>query len=460
MIENTILNLKYKINGEAKITENKNSCLITSSKLINLKIDIPEESLFFWPNREGELIESRNINNILSENNISEASICYPATASMLFFIIFNQKTKEGRILYSNPDIDGKIAIFSLNKGISGPYLQIKSDKIELNILRQEGDSLEAIVDDFIKENRYSPILPLRTKISNYQVQLGFFNPYGKHNIPDSRGFGICEDIAKLMRTNIGFDNIIHIFAYHGAHDSNYPEYSPSQELGGPEGLKNAIANIHKEKQRCSLYMNARLFSKVLLEKYPHLENSIVIDSKGDRVIETYYDRDFYVMDPLSEDWRTLLIEKALYLKSLGVDIIQLDQVAGRAAIGPIGYKWGHGYRLLIKAIEKLGLEVWIQGINEIYPANRFELCFRYPNILIDGTVRGGQPFGVSYPLIPRLLNNQNFIIPLGSKNLLKDIDNKNVTIDLEHLPGELSIYSQQYMENLTNIFKEYNLSE
>jgi hypothetical protein len=455
MIKDTIFNLQYEIDGKARIDKSKNSCLITGDELINLKIEIPEKTLFFWPNREGELIESKNINNVLYKNNISFASICYPATASMLFFIIYNQIKNEGTILYSNPDIDGKIAIFSLNKGLKDPYLQIKSVGIELKILRKEGSTLKAIVDAFIEENEYSSILPSRTKLSNYQVQLGFYDPYGKHNVPISKGFGICEDIAKLMKTNIGEDNIIHMFAYHGTHDSNYPDYSPAQELGGPEGLKKAIASIHKAKQKCSLYMNARLFSKVLLEKYPYLKDSIVINLKGNRVIETYYERDFYVMDPLSEDWRSLLIDKALSLKSLGADIIQLDQVAGRAAIGPIGCKWGHGYRLLIKNIEDLGLEVWIQGINEIYPANRFELCFRYPNILSDGTVRGGHPFGVSYPIIPRLLNNQNYIIPRGSKNLLKDINSKNVTIDLEHLPGELSIYSQQYMQNLTNIVKE-----
>jgi hypothetical protein len=457
MIKDTILNLQYEIDGNVQINKGKDSCFIISDEFVNLKVQIPANSLFFWPNREGELIESRNINIVLDGKEISSATICYPATASMLFFIIYNPINKEGIILYSNPDIEGKIANFSLNKNLPDPYLEIQTSEINLKILRINGNCFDDIFDFFLKENKYDSILPSRVKVSNYQVQLGFYNPYGVHNVEDSKGFDVCHDIAKLMKDKIGNDNIIHMFAYHGAHDSNYPEYSPSFELGGPEGLKKAIYSVHKEKQRISLYMNARLFSKELLEQYPNLEDSIVKDSDGNRVFETYYDRDFYVMDPLSKDWRSLLISKAIFLKSLGADIIQLDQVAGRAAIGPIGYKWGHGYRLLIKDIEDLGLEVWIQGINEIYPANRFELCFRYPNILSDGTVRGGQPFGISYPLIPSLLSNQNFIIPLGSKNLIKDIESKNVTIDLEHLPGELSLYSKEYMKNLNSTLKNIN---
>lgn len=457
MIKDTILNLQYEINGNVKINKSKDSCSISSDDFVNLKIQIPADSLFFWPNREGELIESININKVLTEKAISSATICYPATASILFFIIYNPIDNEGIILYSNPDIEGKIANFSLNKNLPYPYLEIQTSKINLKVLRMKGDCFDDIFASFLKENKYASILPSRVKVSNYQVQLGFYNPYGVHNVEDSRGFDVCHDIAKLMKDKIGNDNIIHMFAYHGAHDSNYPEYSPSLELGGQEGLKKAISSIHKEKQRISLYMNARLFSKGLLEKYPYLKDSIVKDSNNNKVIETYYERDFYVMDPLSKDWQSLLISKALILKSLGADIIQLDQIAGRAAIGPIGYKWGHGYRLLIKAIEDLGLEVWIQGINEIYPANRFELCFRYPNVLSDGTVRGGQPFGISYPLIPSLLSDQNFIIPLGSKNLIKDIDSKNVTIDLEHLPGELSLYSKEYMKNLKSTLDDIN---
>ena len=458
MIAKTIFNTEFIVEGDAQFIKGLESYKIISSKLVNLKIDIPEGALFFWPNREGELIKSRDINNVLSQKNLSSASICYPATASMLFFIIYNPDTKYGTVLFSNPDTDGKIALFSLNKGTRSPYLQIEADGIDLNISNYKGNTFEEVVDKFLDEQIVDTILPSRVKLSFYQVQLGLYSPLGKHNIPLSKGFEVCEDVAKLMKNNIGYNNIIHIFAYHGAHDSNYPEYFPSQELGGDLGLKKAIEGIHKERQRCSLYMNARLFSLELLDKYPYLKDSIIEDSNGDRVVESYNERDFYVMDPLSEEWRELLKKRASFLKSLGADIIQLDQVAGRAAIGPIGYKWGYGYRLLIQEIESLDLEVWIQGINEIYPANRFELCFRHPNILVDGTIRGGHPFGVSYPLIARILNNQNFIIPLGSKELLRDINKQNITIDLENMPGELSLYSLTYMKDLIKILREQNL--
>lgn len=373
----------------------------------------------------------------------------------MLFFVFYNQQTQNGTIIFSLPDYEGKIALFSLNEENKKKYLKIDSASVKLKIFNSNGQSFEKLISNFLKKYDYKSLLPSRKKNANYQVQLGFLSPKGEHKIPQNKGFDVCTDIAHLMNKYIGKSNILHLFAYHGAHDSMYPEYFPSEELGGMKGMQKAICNIHEENQLCSLYMNARLFSVELLNKYPQLSNSIIRNSDGEKIVESYNCRDFYVMNPLSEKWRDMLVTRANFLKSLGADIIQLDQVAGRTAIGEIGYKWGFGYRALIQDIEKLNLEVWIQGINEIYPANRFELCYRHPNILFDGTVRGGHPFGKSYPLIPKLLYNQNFIVPLGSSDLLESIDNKNVTIDLEQLPGELSLYSSRYIENLISILKK-----
>lgn len=456
----TVFNIKFTIEGGAELLQGVDFCTISGKELSNICVEIPNASQFFWPNREGEFIQSRDINGVLRQKGLTSASICYPATASMQFFIIYQPHIKDGIVLYSSPDPDGKIALFSLNSGVDIPSLHIESEGIELKIFRYSGDKFEDVVDNFLTDYQNPGILPHRFRNSDYQVQLGFFSPYGIHNIPGSKGFEVCNDIAKVMKENIGENNIIHLFSYHGAHDSNYPEYIPSLELGGPQGLRRAIESIHKEKQLCSLYMNARLLSTDLLYLYPELKTSILRDSHGNEAIESYYERDFYIMDPLGIEWRSLLKKKASYLKSLGADIIQLDQVAGRAAMGSIGYKWGYGYRALIQDIEELGLEVWIQGINEIYPVHRFELCYRNPHIMSDGTIRGGHPFGKSYPLIPRLLNNQNFIVPIGSWDLLKGISRDNITIDLEHLPGELSIYSEHYMKNLIRNLKEHNLDE
>ncbi len=460
MKKETIFNTKFTVTGNASFVKEVNAYKITGQQLLNIKVSIPHEALLFWPNREGELIKSRDIGGVLSKNNLNNASICYPSTASMLFFIIYTPNLKEGTVFYSLPDQDGKIALFSLNREDLGSYLQIEAKGIILEIKSYRGDSFEELVNNILKEFQYLSILPPRVKKSSYQVQLGFFSTLGKHNIPLSKGFEVCVDVAKLMNKYIGQNNILHLFAYHGTHDSNYPEFFPSPEIGGADGFIKAIEGVHNQNQLCSLYMNARLFSTDLLNQYPELEDSIIKGSNGDNIIETYDERNFYVMDPLSTAWRSLLKKRAAYLKSLGADIIQLDQLAGRAAFGPIGYKWGYGYRELIKDIEKLGLEIWIQGINEIYPVDRFELCFRHPNILEDGTIRGGHPFGISYPLVPLLLNTQNFIVPIGCKALLDNISKNNVTTDLEHLPGELSLYSPHYMENLLFNLKKQNLKE
>ncbi|MGL1893344.1 MAG: DUF6259 domain-containing protein [Spirochaetaceae bacterium] len=460
MITEVIFNTEFTIDGDAAFSKEVAVCKITGKGLVNIKVNIPDEALLFWPNRGGELIQSRDINPLLAQKQLLKATICYPSTASMYFFIIYYPNLKTGTVFYSHPDLSGKLALFSLNKTYATPYLNIESQGIELEIKRYNADTFEELTSNILSDYSCPILLPPKVKRSNYQVQLGFISPEGQHNVPSSMGFEVCVDVAKQMNKYIGKHNILHLFAYHGAHDSNYPEYFPSPEIGGAQGLKKAIEGVHEQNQLCSLYMNARLFCVELLDVYPELEDSLIEDSGGNRVIETYYDRDFYVMDPLSEKWGKLLVKRASYLKFLGADIIQLDQVAGRAAIGPIGYKWGLGYRNLIKNIQELGLEVWIQGINEIYPVDRFELCFRQPNILEDGTIRGGHPFGESYALIPRILNTQKFIVPIGSKDLLATVSKENSTIDLEHLPGELSLYSSHYMEQLIINLKEQNLND
>lgn len=454
MIKSNIYKTNFYLDGKSEILKENNCYKIISEDLIKLRIKINKDSLIFWPNREGELLEGDNINKILSDYNIEEASICYPSTASMLFFMIFNKKENQGIVIFSKADAEGKISFFSLSKEGETSFIKIESKGLDLKIKSYRANSINLLFEEFLKDEKIISILPKRKKLSSYQVQLGFFTPYGEYNVPSSKGFLVSVDIAKLMRKYLGDNNIIHMFAYHGAHDSNYPQYFPSSLLGGKKQLKQAIDKIHQEKQRCSLYMNARLCSVENLELFPKLYKSIVKNEKGQEVIETYYGRNFYVMDPLSEDWRAILVENASYLKDLGADIIQLDQVAGRAAIGLVGKKWGEGYRVLIEEIAKLNLEVWIQGINEIYPANRFELCYRYPNILLDGTIRGGHPFGISYPLIPKLLKDQNYIIPIGNSDLLNQVDPTLVTVDLEHQLGQLSIYSQAYMDSLIKILE------
>ena len=443
----------FDCNIEERIEDN--CYILKSDESSTIEVELPEAIELFWPNREGELLKVDNIPAVLDSYHLNEASICYPATASMKLFILFDEEKNDGTVIYSDADLSGRIALLSLVRKSSKLFLKIESSHSEFKILNFKGHSFEDIVSQFIKGSHYSTTLEERINISKYQVQVGFISPFNKSEVDEDMGFDVCMKISELMNEYIGENNILHIFAYHAAHDSNYPQYFPSEKLGGEEKMKHAINEIHKNKQRCSLYMNARLFSSDLIDDFSYLRDSIVRDADDNFVVETYYERDFYVMDPNSAEWRELLLNRAKYLKTLGADIIQLDQVAGRAAIGEIGYSWGEGYRKLISCMQSAGLEIWIQGINEIYPANRFELCFRYPNILQDGTIRGGQPFGESYPLIPKLLNAQNFIIPIASHSLIDDIDDQLITVDLENTPGELSLYSPKYLKNLIKNLKE-----
>jgi hypothetical protein len=101
--------------------------------------------------------------------------------------------------------------------------------------------------------------------------------------------------------------------------------------MGGPEGLRNAVATIHKAGKRASIYTNGRLVDPASSVPLEDRQTWGVRTSPGADVFqEQYGEVVFDVMCPGAPGWRNLFISKLEYLvKAFDIDGIYIDQVSG-----------------------------------------------------------------------------------------------------------------------------------
>ncbi|MCD6397116.1 MAG: hypothetical protein J7L71_06215 [Spirochaetaceae bacterium] len=410
-----------------------------------------------WPNREGESFRASEVIGSINKYNMPEGlTLSYPATASCRT-IICTDTSGQGIALLAAPDSEGKVTEFCINAD-DHQHVTIKIRGNNSKWYCINFDNMEDLKRKISKLMKFSewPNLAARHNESKWQIQVGLIGPDGKTEVPKNKGFDVLVDISELMLKELGENNILHVFGYSIGHDSGYPDYTPSALLGGKEGLKNAIENIHINRQKAVFYMNGRIAQRENVEK-DGLHNSVLTNNNGLPFTELYNTRNFFVMNPSSEEWQARLLKEAIQLKELGADGIQLDQLGGRAAPVPAGGIWGNGYIKLIDAIHKEGLTVWIQGLSDIYPADWFELTYRDTTILEDGTIRGGTPLGEPEKCVFQIsVPNQVLLIPLSKiETKLEnntDLKNNNIIVDLDSKRGELFLYSPAYITQLKNL--------
>jgi len=431
-----------------KITHSKND------QVNNLKIELKSENWqILWPNREGEIFSSSQVIEAISKYQTSEGlSISYPATASCRT-IIFMEKNGRGFAFLAPPDNEGRVTEFRISaEDYQNVAINIKGKNttwytlpfVTVKELRDKVKNLKGSVPwtglDIVETN------------SSWQIQVGLIGPDGKTGVPDNRGFNVLADISELMLKKLGKDNILHIFGYSMGHDIGYPDYTPSSQFGGASQLKKAIEVIHLNRQKAVFYINGRIAQKENVEK-DGLFDSVLKDNKNLPFTEIYHNRNFYIMNPSSKEWQERLFLEASKLKALGADGIQLDQLGGRSAPVPPGEIWGKGYIDLINNIHKEGLSVWIQGLSDIYPADWFELTYRNINVLKDGTIRGGTPFGKPDKRVFQIsAPDQILLIPFSKADTGQDFKNKKIIIDLDNSMGKLFLYNPQYLIQLKKL--------
>ena len=420
-----------------------------------------KEWTVFWPNREGERFTASAVGPALEKYNCPNGlTISYPSTASCRT-LIFTDTNGEGVIVCAPPDNQGRVTDFLITEH--------GKDQIEFEVSTAVGDwfslyfkTWKKMMEAFtaLQKTEDWQLLPKKSNEIRWQVQVGLIGPDGKTEVHKNNGFDVLSEISELMLNKLGENNILHVFGYSSGHDMDYPDYTPSSQLGGSSHLEKVVKKIHQNSQKAVFYMNGRIAQKENVEK-DGLHDSILTDDNGLPFTEIYHTRNFYVMNPSSEEWQARLFSEAIKLKELGADGIQLDQLGGRAAPVPAGEIWGEGYIKLINNLHKEELSVWIQGLSDIYPADWFELTNRNTNILEDGTIRGGTPLGQSDKRVFQIsVPGQILLIPLSKietkmenkKAHNNKSKNNNIIIDLDLGGEELFLYNPSYMTQLEEL--------
>ncbi|RKX87958.1 MAG: hypothetical protein DRP58_01620 [Spirochaetes bacterium] len=427
-----------------------------NNQVNDMRIDLKSENWkILWPNREGEIFSSSKVIKAINKYQVSSGlSLSYPATASCRT-LIFMEENGRGFAFLAPPDREGRVTELCINaEDYKNVSLNIKCKNTNWYTLSFiTFKELEDKIQDLQSSVPWKGLGIVETN-SNWQIQVGLIGPDGKTEVPKNKGFDVLVDISDLMLKKLGENNILHIFGYSIGHDMGYPDYTPSNQLGGASHLEKAIERIHFNKQKAVFYMNGRIADRENIEK-GGLHSSILTDKNNLPIMETYHTRDFYVMNPSSEEWQDRLLAEAIKLKKLGADGVQLDQLGGRASPVPAGETWGKGYINLINNLHKERLTVWIQGLSDIYPADWFELTYRDINILEDGTIRGGTPLGKPDKRVFQIsVPGQILLIPLSkteTKIKTKSKNNKTI-IDLNLGDEKLFLYNPLYMTQLEKL--------
>ena len=418
----------------------------TSGQRETVRWDISGDVYIVWPNREGEgfYLKEAVKKLKLMVNAEMGLSISYPATASMVAFLV-KRDDLSGFLFYMDRDDSGKICEIRIISEQEGQLsFNISAEQKKWNFLSYK---------DGLPDGIYPAVHSSVGSIKR-QFQLGLIDPQGKTHVPKRLGFHIIIEIAEQINARFGAEgNNIHIFGYARGHDRMYPDFYPSEFLGGIKALKYALKEIKKRGFESSFYLNGRLLDSEALKQFPQLKKALLYDSQGNIIKEKYYNRTFYVLDPSSSDWENCLIQWARLLAECGADTVQLDQLGGRAALKEPGEIWGEGYNRIIDGIHDLGMKVWIQGVSDYYHADWFEMTYRKLNILEGGILRGGNPFGhTDLSLINVFLADKTFLVTESKKLEIGDSEKYHLILDNPDYKGELPIYDDNYINRLNDV--------
>ncbi|MGD2035721.1 MAG: DUF6259 domain-containing protein [Bacteroidales bacterium] len=431
----------------------------------NIKIPLTENQIseVIWPNREGELFKVDDIHRKIAKYDVNELIITYPGSASSQNFLFRLEKSTKNILFFTPPDFTGRVTRISVSLDkYKRPFLAVKTKSTDWWILHVDNLQLKKKVDDIFTRYRLKRLLNISRIGCKKIVEVGLIDPHGLTNVPGSKGFSVLSDVASLIKRKLGNHNLIHIYGYAQGHDKGYPDYNPSELLGGDREFKKAIKRIHAQNQFVSVYLNIRLASKQIVERDIKLRHAILYNQNGKPIIQLHPIMDgykanyFYVMNPNEPVWINILKENALKLKNLGTDCIQLDHLGGREAIGNPGASWGAGYIEFIEQLKQWGLKTWMQGVSDIFDVTAYEMTYRYAYVLKNGIIRGGTPLGEpNYDIFFIFFPEKEVIIPSHKMRSIAGIRKKNIIEcikDTSENPEGLALYNSSYLSRLEKL--------
>jgi len=152
------------------------------------------------------------------------------------------------------------------------------------------------------------------------------------------------QHLVDVFRANLrrGINLPLFVFSwFKNGHDSDYPEYEASPQLGGRDALRQAIHTVRAEGGRVILYTQGRLIDKKT-DYYRKLGARICLKNEdGVEYIDEYSfnhggtiypGKIFALACPSTEEWYETLRGQIDLVMDLGADGILFDQIAGEPA--------------------------------------------------------------------------------------------------------------------------------
>lgn len=139
--------------------------------------------------------------------------------------------------------------------------------------------------------------------------------------------------------------NLTQLTAYtEYGHDTLYPDYRPGPSLGGEEGLRRAVEEIHAVGRRINIYTNGRIVDPASSLTEAQRADWAVRPKPGSKPAQETYGRvTFDILCPGAAEWQELFTERLAYLvNTFDIDGIYIDQVS--AATSLPCYAEGHDH--------------------------------------------------------------------------------------------------------------------
>jgi len=174
----------------------------------------------------------------------------------------------------------------------------------------------------------------------------------------------VLGEVAKRFPAR---NTLVYLAGWDGRIDMTYPEYKPSKDVGGEEGLKSLIDKAHSLGFKMMLHFNmwGVGYNSPLYEKF---KEHRVRDSEG-RALGWSFDHnkdgvteDLFAYVSLDhKDFRELLLEKiSAIVEKYGIDAVHLDQSA--AYINDPRHDTFRGFKLLVEEVKRRFPSLLIEG--------------------------------------------------------------------------------------------------
>lgn len=333
-----------------------------------------ENDVFYHINGLGQTINnpweavrrSSHTEYIASDNRQVWNSMRYPGDAAMAWFGL---QTKDNFLYVGRHDKKLKICVLSVGTSPrnADPRLMItvshfpfakKGESVNVTecfVSLNEGDwrTGSDIYGGYARKNWYTP--PEKPEwVKNFTgwQRIILRHQFGEINFK-------YEDLPRIYENGkkYGLDMLMVFGWWKGRFDNGYPVYEPDDELGGAEGLAEAIKKVQSLGGRVALYTNGQLID-VNTDYYREIGYKICrIDIDGNdyrdhyrfgndgTTLRAFGYKSFVTACPANEEWQNRLVMHEKMKLAYGCDSAFFDQIGGAAPLPCFNEDHFHGAR-------------------------------------------------------------------------------------------------------------------